>query len=161
MVHGPAAAVRALHDARVLPELRGGAVTSAPGASSPITIEVTAGLIQDAAGRYLITQRVPGSHLEGLWEFPGGKKEPGEDDAQALARELEEELGVQAVVGHEIAVVGSQGEAEARQLFLQRRGVDFVALGLAGSAYGHGIVPIGPADAAVISLLSRRAAPRA
>jgi mutator protein MutT len=56
-------------------------------------IEVTAALIQDAAGRYLITERRRGSHLEGLWEFPGGKRDAGEALEACLARELREELG--------------------------------------------------------------------
>ena len=59
----------------------------------PLVIEVTAALIQDAEGRYLITQRRRGSHLEGLWEFPGGKRDAGEALEACLARELREELG--------------------------------------------------------------------
>lgn len=59
----------------------------------PLVIEVTAALIQDAAGRYLITERRRGSHLEGLWEFPGGKRDAGEALEACLARELREELG--------------------------------------------------------------------
>ena len=45
----------------------------------PLHIDVAAALIQDAEGRYLITQRRRGSHLEGLWEFPGGKRDAGEE----------------------------------------------------------------------------------
>ncbi len=44
--------------------------------------------------RFLLTQRLPGRHMAGRWEFPGGKVEPGEPPAVALARELNEELGV-------------------------------------------------------------------
>lgn len=58
-------------------------------------IEVAAGILTDARGRVLLMQRLPGKHLAGLWEFPGGKLEPGETIEQALARELREELGVE------------------------------------------------------------------
>jgi 8-oxo-dGTP diphosphatase len=56
-------------------------------------VEVAAGLIQDDAGRYLITRRREGSHLAGLWEFPGGKRHSGETPDACLRRELAEELG--------------------------------------------------------------------
>ena len=65
----------------------------------PLVIEVTAALIRDDAGRYLITQRRKGSHLEGLWEFPGGKLEAGETPEIGLRRELEEELTATFDVG--------------------------------------------------------------
>ncbi|MBI4003980.1 MAG: (deoxy)nucleoside triphosphate pyrophosphohydrolase [Candidatus Omnitrophica bacterium] len=45
-------------------------------------------------GKYLICQRSPGTHLAGYWEFPGGKREPGESWEACLRRELREELGV-------------------------------------------------------------------
>lgn len=45
-------------------------------------------------GRILVAQRPVGKHLDGLWEFPGGKVEPDEDPRAALAREFDEELGV-------------------------------------------------------------------
>ena len=54
---------------------------------------VAAALI-DAAGRVLIAQRLPGTHLAGGWEFPGGKLKPGEERLAGLARELREELGI-------------------------------------------------------------------
>jgi 8-oxo-dGTP diphosphatase len=65
----------------------------------PLVIDVVGGLVRDAAGRYLITQRRRGSHLEGLWEFPGGKIEAGESPEAALRRELTEELGATFTVG--------------------------------------------------------------
>ncbi|MEK7387973.1 MAG: NUDIX domain-containing protein, partial [candidate division NC10 bacterium] len=65
----------------------------------PLVIEVAAALIRDEAGRYLITQRRRGSHLEGLWEFPGGKREAGESHEDALRRELTEELSATFTVG--------------------------------------------------------------
>lgn len=63
-------------------------------------IDVAAGLVFEE-GRLLITQRPPGGHLAGLWEFPGGKLEPGESWEGALVRELREELGIDVVVGRE------------------------------------------------------------
>jgi mutator protein MutT len=48
----------------------------------------------DARGRVLIAQRPAGKHLAGLWEFPGGKVEPGETRVDALRRELQEEIGI-------------------------------------------------------------------
>ncbi|MBI4401323.1 MAG: 8-oxo-dGTP diphosphatase MutT [Nitrospirae bacterium] len=56
-------------------------------------IQVAAGLIL-REGRYLIARRKAGAHLEGLWEFPGGKREPGESLEECLRRELREELGI-------------------------------------------------------------------
>ena len=49
--------------------------------------------------RYLITQRRPSAVLAGLWEFPGGRVEEGENDAEALRREVRERVGVDVTVG--------------------------------------------------------------
>ncbi len=69
-----------------------------------MTIVVTAAVIEDG-GRYFVTRRQRGVHLEGFWEFPGGKCEPGETLEHCLARELKEELGVDAAIGAEIFTV--------------------------------------------------------
>ena len=62
-------------------------------------IHVVAALIE-RDGLILVGQRPEGTHLAGLWEFPGGKPELGETSEQALARELHEELGIEhCVVG--------------------------------------------------------------
>lgn len=68
-------------------------------------VEVVAGLIQDAQGRYLVTRRRAGSHLAGLWEFPGGKRESDESLEEALRRELAEELSARFEVGERVETV--------------------------------------------------------
>lgn len=62
---------------------------------NPTLFPVVAALLVDGAGRLLVQQRPPGKMMAGLWEFPGGKIEPGETPEAALARELGEELGIQ------------------------------------------------------------------
>jgi mutator protein MutT len=67
--------------------------------TSPVsTIDVAAALVFHE-GKLLITQRYAGAHLGGLWEFPGGKREPNETFEACLQRELREELGIEVVVG--------------------------------------------------------------
>ncbi|WP_422391652.1 NUDIX domain-containing protein [Arthrobacter sp. N1] len=59
--------------------------------------------------RLLVARRTAPPEFAGMWEFPGGKVEPGETCEAALLRELEEELGVRAVLGSEIEGPGQQG----------------------------------------------------
>lgn len=61
-------------------------------------VEVAAALVF-RKGKLLITQRLADAHLGGLWEFPGGKREPHEDFSECLIRELREELGIEVEVG--------------------------------------------------------------
>jgi 8-oxo-dGTP diphosphatase len=61
-------------------------------------IEVVCGVIRGSDGRYLACRRPEGKHLGGMWEFPGGKVEEGEEPSAALVRELREELGVEVTV---------------------------------------------------------------
>jgi 8-oxo-dGTP diphosphatase len=63
---------------------------------------IVAAAVIERDGAFLVTRRQQGVHLAGLWEFPGGKCEPGETHAACLIRELREELGVEANVGREI-----------------------------------------------------------
>jgi 8-oxo-dGTP diphosphatase len=68
----------------------------------PLTrLVVTAAVIEEN-GRFLVTRRPSGVHLEGLWEFQGGKCEDGESHAESLAREIAEELDARIVLGREI-----------------------------------------------------------
>jgi 8-oxo-dGTP diphosphatase len=69
-----------------------------------MTVVVTAAVIE-RDGLYLVTRRQKGVHLEGLWEFPGGKCEAGETLAECLQRELREELGTGAAIGPEVFTV--------------------------------------------------------
>ena len=62
-------------------------------APAPILLVAAVALI-DADGRVLLAERPAGKHLAGLWEFPGGKVQPGETPEVALIRELAEELGI-------------------------------------------------------------------
>ncbi len=63
------------------------------------------GLLRDRAGRVLISRRGADVHLPGLWEFPGGKCDPGEGGRAALQRELREELGIEVLAATEILVI--------------------------------------------------------
>ncbi|MBE2991029.1 (deoxy)nucleoside triphosphate pyrophosphohydrolase [Sphingomonas sp. CFBP 13603] len=69
-----------------------------PGRSRPssndLILPVVAAALVDIEGRVLLQQRPEGKSLAGLWEFPGGKVEPGETPEAALIRELEEELAI-------------------------------------------------------------------
>ncbi len=62
----------------------------------PTVIEVAAALVF-RSGKLLITQRHPEAHLGGLWEFPGGKREPNESFENCLVRELREELAIDVI----------------------------------------------------------------
>ncbi len=61
--------------------------------------DVTAAVIRREDGRILIAQRPADGMLGGLWEFPGGKREPGESLPECLRREIQEELGIEIEVG--------------------------------------------------------------
>lgn len=95
-------------------------------------IEVAAGVLVGADDRVLLMQRLPGKHLAGLWEFPGGKLEAGESVQRALVRELREELGIEVLQAtalisvpwhypdktvhlHALRVTAWRGEPQARE----------------------------------------------
>lgn len=64
---------------------------------------VAAGIVIEH-GKVLLSRRKKGSHLAGMWEFPGGKADAGEDPRAALRRELEEELGITTRIGEIVDV---------------------------------------------------------
>jgi len=71
----------------------------------PETTVVVAAAVVLRGERYLVTRRLRGTHLEGLWEFPGGKCEAGETHTACLQREMLEELGCAADVGERLLTV--------------------------------------------------------
>ncbi|MCU1673060.1 MAG: (deoxy)nucleoside triphosphate pyrophosphohydrolase [Frankiales bacterium] len=81
---------------------------------------VGAALLRDDPPRVLASRRTEPPHLAGLWEFPGGKVEPGESDEQALVRELREELGVLAVVGERLGEDLPIGDTAVLRVYLCR-----------------------------------------
>ena len=80
----------------------------------PTWVTVVAAAILGTEGRVLMQQRPAGKHHAGLWEFPGGKVEPGESPRQALIRELAEELEI-TVEAAELEPAGFADEGQDRQ----------------------------------------------
>ena len=80
---------------------------------------VTAAIIEEE-GRVFVARRGPGRHLSGMWEFPGGKVEPGETPERALARELAEELGIACEVGELLCSAVYEGTQPALELLAYR-----------------------------------------
>src|ERR1051326_541770 len=94
---------------------------------------VNATLVVNAAvigrdDRYLVTRRQRGVHLEGFWEFPGGKCNAGESLPECLARELREELNVEAQVGGEIHIVTHRYDDRTVELHFIRAETDLIRL---------------------------------
>jgi 8-oxo-dGTP diphosphatase len=83
-------------------------------------VEVVAGVLEEARGRVLLARRTEGRDLAGLWEFPGGKREPGETPEAALARELREELGIEAEIGAPLIRVPHRYPHKRLQLDVRR-----------------------------------------
>jgi 8-oxo-dGTP diphosphatase len=68
-------------------------------------LHVAVGVIRNSAGEILISKRHQDSHQGGLWEFPGGKLEPGETVFEALQRELLEELGIHVLSAQALVLI--------------------------------------------------------
>lgn len=83
-------------------------------------VHVVAGVITDARDRILLARRTEGRDLAGLWEFPGGKVDPGETPEQALVRELREELGIDVRVGEPVIAVPQQYPHKRLRLDVRR-----------------------------------------
>jgi 8-oxo-dGTP diphosphatase len=83
-------------------------------------VDVVAGVITDPRGRILLARRTEGRDLAGLWEFPGGKREPDESPEAALVRELREELGIEAEPGPVLIAVPQQYPHKRLRLDVRR-----------------------------------------
>ena len=92
-------------------------------------IEVSAGVVRNASGHVLICRRK--GKLDGLWEFPGGKRESGESFESCLKRELIEELRLEVRVLRTLGeIVQRDGEKELRLVFLSAEALEGAALTL-------------------------------
>lgn len=126
------------------------------------SIEVVAGVIRDARGRILLARRTEGRDLAGLWEFPGGKREPGESPEGALVRELREELGIEAEVGDHLITVPQQYPDKHLTLDVREvRGFSGAARGREGQAlvwvppHKLAAYQMPPADVPVVAALGQ------
>jgi 8-oxo-dGTP diphosphatase len=132
------------------------------------TVIVAAGIVIED-GRVLLTQRKAGGHLAGMWEFPGGKAEPGEDPRDALRRELGEELGIDCAIGDVVDVAFHRYEEADKAVLLlfyeasrvagsaAPRALDVAAFAWSGKdALDPSRFP--PADVAVLEKVARRLA---
>ena len=94
-------------------------------------IDVAVGIIKNNDGLLLITQRRSNTHLAGLWEFPGGKREAGETWQQALNRELDEEIGITVTASKHLLDTTHQYDEKHVQLSFWR------VTAYTGEAYGR------------------------
>jgi 8-oxo-dGTP diphosphatase len=125
-------------------------------------LHVLVGLIRDARGRWLVSQRRLGTDLAGFWEFPGGKRQAGETPFEALRRELDEEIGIDVLTAeprlqleHDYPdkkvlldvwrVLDYRGKVGARE----GQALDWVA------AERLAVLPLLPADLPIVSALQR------
>ena len=112
-------------------------------------------------GLILITRRPAGSHLAGLWEFPGGKPNPGETFEDALRREITEELGAEVIVGACIETVEWQYPDQRVRILFFRCGIEGEPRPLEGQEMAW-VAPVDlpgyafpAADAVLVERLSR------
>lgn len=122
---------------------------------------VVAAVIRGGDGRVLLARRPPGSHLEGLWEFPGGRVEDGETAEAALARELDEELGVTVSIAEPLTFAWHRDATrEILLLFYRAELTGGVPAGREGQEVGwfcsHELSTLAtpPADAALVRRLA-------
>jgi mutator protein MutT len=121
--------MRGVPDDRTLPQLPADAARPRLAHSSalippPEDVVVVLAAVIERDGRILVTRRLRDTHLAGLWEFPGGKCDPGESHEACLTRELMEELGVGTRVGDEILVTEHAYPERTVRLHFRRCEID-------------------------------------
>jgi len=127
------------------------------------TLVVTAAIVE-RDGCYLVTRRPRGVHLEGHWEFPGGKCEAGESLPSCLVRELREELDVGAVVGREVLTTAHDYPDRRVELHFFECRIDGVPMPQQGQQMRWvprrelAALDFPPADAELIDRLTQRTA---
>lgn len=130
-------------------------------AGKPLLLVAACALV-DADGRVLLSQRPPDKTLAGLWEFPGGKVEPGETPEETLIRELREELGIETKAACLAPLTFASHGYESFHLFMPLyvcRRFEGIPRGVEGQAIKwvrpHSLrdYPMPPADAPLIPFL--------
>lgn len=129
-----------------------------------VLFPVVAAALIDGEGRVLVQRRPPGKMMAGLWEFPGGKLEPGETPEAALIRELHEELGITVSAASIVPTAFASEKLGERHLLLllylcrtwsgTPRALDAVAIDWVAPADLHALA-MPPADLPLIGLLER------
>jgi 8-oxo-dGTP diphosphatase len=125
---------------------------------------VVAAALLDPQGRMLLQQRAPGRSMAGLWEFPGGKVEAGEQAEEALARELAEELGIAVGLSDLVPACFASADAGGRAMILllficRRWSGEPQALDSSALAWVRpeeiGGLPMPPADEPLVEMLKK------
>ncbi len=128
--------------------------------SSIRNVTVVAAAVIERDGRFLVTKRQPGAHLEGYWEFPGGKCEIGETCAACLVREIREELGVGFAVADEVFATTHSYPERRVELHFLRGEIDGNPMPQMGQEMRWvpceqlAELPFPPADAELIAILT-------
>lgn len=135
-------------------------MTERPAPSEGV-VEVVAAVIRDRDGRLLIGQRPAHKRHGGLWEFPGGKVDPGESLAGAVARELEEELALTATwvasaplyarqdPGQPFRILFVEAAARGRPILMEHQAVAWIPVPTPEE------FALAPSDAAFVAALAR------
>ena len=125
-----------------------------------VSVVVTAAVVE-RDGCFFVARRQDGTHLEGYWEFPGGKCEPGETDQACLIREMREELGVDVRVGALLLSVAHAYPDRVVELHFYACAMSGAPRPLLGQEMRWaaredlGTLQFPPADAELISLLTQ------